>query len=294
MARIGLKHAVAAALTETTTTAYAGGFVIGKAIKADVTINSNNVKLYAEDIVSEYDKSFKDGSITLDVDDLLESVQASLLGHTYATGTAGGESDVPSIVAKKTDSAGYFGVGYYGRVKRSGLTKYRAVWFTKVVFAEPNDTTDTEGETPAFGTRSLVGEVYVDVTNQWKEEDIFTTEAGAVAWLDGKAGIPTSDSAGLSGLTMAGTGGTLSPTFGAAVRYYAFGGLTGTSCTVTATAASHTITLYVNDVLTQTLTSGSASSAIAIAAIGTKKLRIVAQETGKTPQTTEIIVEKVS
>ena len=47
MAKIGLKYLVAAKLNEDGTT-YAQGFVVAKAIKANITANSNDVKLYAE------------------------------------------------------------------------------------------------------------------------------------------------------------------------------------------------------------------------------------------------------
>ena len=73
MAKIGLKYLVAAKLNEDGTT-YAKGFVVAKAIKANITANSNDVKLYADDGVSESDKSFKDGNISLNVDDLTQKV----------------------------------------------------------------------------------------------------------------------------------------------------------------------------------------------------------------------------
>jgi hypothetical protein len=98
-------------------------------------------------------------------------------------------------------------------------------------------------------------------------------------------------SGGLTALSLAGTGGTLAPAFATGTRSYAFTGVTATSVTVTATAASHTLWLYVDGTFTQVLTSGSASSAIAMSA-GSKKLTIVAFESGKTRQVTEIVVQK--
>lgn len=110
------------------------------------------------------------------------------------------------------------------------------------------------------------------------------------------SGLPTmgiSASAGLSGLSLAGTGGTLTPSFGADVRYYAFPGVSADSVTVTATALGHTLKLFVDGTYTQDLTSASASSPIAMV-IGTKKLTIIAYQTGKAQQVTEIVVEKAS
>ena len=56
MATIGLKYLVAAKSTESATAStFADGFVIGKAIKADFSIESNDTKLYADDAVAESD-----------------------------------------------------------------------------------------------------------------------------------------------------------------------------------------------------------------------------------------------
>lgn len=101
-------------------------------------------------------------------------------------------------------------------------------------------------------------------------------------------------STGLSALALTGAGGALSPAFANGTYYYTFDGVTATSVTVTATAASHTLDLYVDGVFTQTLTSGSASSAIAMAEVGSKKLTILARENGKTTKTYEIIVVKTA
>ena len=97
-------------------------------------------------------------------------------------------------------------------------------------------------------------------------------------------------SGGLTALSLTGVGGTLSPAFGTSVRSYTFYDVTASSFTVTATAASHTIKLYVDGTYLEDLTSASASSAIAISAGTSKKLSIVAYESGKTRQVTEIVV----
>ena len=47
-----------------------------KAIQADISITVNNVSLFADDVVSESDRSFQNGSITLGVDDLKDELQA--------------------------------------------------------------------------------------------------------------------------------------------------------------------------------------------------------------------------
>lgn len=293
MAKIGLKYPIYAPATETSSAiSYAGGSVLGKAISANIAITTNDVKLYADDSVVESDHSFSSGTITINVDELGNAAQVALLGYTE-----GAEVDA-TLGTKELSVSGsatpaYVGFGFYGKKIVAGASRWRAIWLKKVQFAEPADDAATKGETTEFQTPTLEGTILVDVTGEWKNEGTFSTEAGAIAWLNAKAALPVDASTGLSALALTGTAGTLSPSFGADVRYYTFGGVTSASVTVTPTAAAHTIKLYVDGVFVQNVASGSASAAIAMA-IGTKKLTIVAQESGKLPQTTEIVVVKVS
>jgi hypothetical protein len=70
--------------------------------------------------------------------------------------------------------------------------------------------------------------------------------------------------------------------------------VTATGVTVKATAADHSLKLYVDGVFSQNLTSGQASDTIPMAAVGSKKLTVIAQELGKTSQVTEIVVVKTA
>lgn len=277
MAKIGLRYPVYKGATTQG--------VIGKAIQADVTIETSEAKLYADDVIAESDKSFKSGKIILGIDDLSDSIQKDLLGHSIdVTG---------EITANKNDQSNYVGIGFYGTKQVSGVKKYRAVWFPMVQFAEPGDSNKTKGENMEFSTPTIEGTIMLDDNGDWKKEKTFELESDAIAYLNAKAGIPVLASAGLSALSLTGTGGALSPAFAAGNRYYIFGGVTGASVTVTATAANHTIQLFVDGVFSQNLTSGVASAAIPMV-IGSKKLTIVAHEAGKQSQTTEIIVVKTA
>lgn len=68
-------------------------------------------------------------------------------------------------------------------------SSYLVKWLRKVKFAEPNDETDTKGETVAFQTPTIEGTVFQGDDGVWKEQAEFATEAEAVAWLNQKAGI---------------------------------------------------------------------------------------------------------
>ena len=174
MAKIGLKYIV-----------YKGTEnkgVIGKAIQADLNITVNEVPLYADDAIAEFDRSFNNGKITLGVDDLNDTVQKELLGHTIDEVTG-------EITAKGTDNNPYVGIGFYGIKKVNNVQGFRAIWLPKVQFAEPNDTNSTKGANMAFATPTFDGTIMIDTDGIWKSEQTFVTEAEAIAYLNEKAGI---------------------------------------------------------------------------------------------------------
>jgi predicted secreted protein len=111
--------------------------------------------------------------------------------------------------------------------------------------------------------------------------------------VSGAPSLGLTPSGGLTALVLTATGGTLSPTFANGTFYYSFGGITGPSITVNATATNHTLELYINGVFDRLLTSGSASAAITLT-VGSRKFTILSRESGKTTKTYEIMVIKTS
>lgn len=281
MSTKGLKYPIYAVYESN---AYTGGAVLGKALTASASYEFSDGKLYADDALQVTDKEFISGTLSVGVYGMSIANRAILLGHTQAVAPEVG------FVGKVEDVPPYVGFGFYGKKIES---KWIAFWYPKVQFAEPSDELATKGESVEYKTPTLEGTLMKDDGDKWIEIQEFTSEADAIAYLNAKAGLPVSESLGLSALLLTGTGGTLSPAFGAAVRYYTFGGVTGADVKVKATAASHTIKLYVDGTFNQNLTSGSDSAAIALD-IGAKKLTIVAQEAGKSSQTTEVIVVKTA
>jgi len=294
MAYIGLKHPVFAPIaTEPANSlpTYGTGLVVGMAIGADVSIELSDAKLAADDTIAEIENGFVSGTISMNVDDLSDAALKAWLGVQEST--LGGEATLREAATYDSPEGGF---GYYRVRKKAGVRSYRAYWYHKTKWGMPGENAATKPDgSIEWQTPTVEGEILtaLDTVSSWRDQATFTSEADAIAWLDGLAGVPTVESTGLSGLAMAGTGGSLSPSFGAAVRYYTFGGVTATAVTVTPTAANHTIKLYIDGVYSQDIVSGEASASIAMA-VGTKKLTITAQELGKTVQTTEIIVEKIS
>lgn len=125
------------------------------------------------------------------------------------------------------------------------------------------------------------------------------TNSGAIPFeitvkITGEPDLGTTASTGLSALALTGAGGSISPAFGAAVRAYTFGGVSATSVTITPTAASHTIRLYIDGVYSQDITSGAASAAIPVVINVGKLLTLVVNEAAKTPISYNIVVVKTS
>jgi phi13 family phage major tail protein len=181
MKKVGLKHPVYARYSDATgSPVYTNGAVIAKAMSASIAINKNNTILYADDDIDEIDQSFISGTETLGINELPLEVQSVLLGHAIVNG---------EMTANSNDISPYIGHGFYGKIKRNNVNKWRAIWFKKMQFGEPNDETETQGESVVFQTPSIEGTIMKDINGDWKDEKVFDTEAEAIAWLDGKAGI---------------------------------------------------------------------------------------------------------
>ncbi|MDD4688510.1 MAG: phage tail protein [Eubacteriales bacterium] len=187
MAQIGLKYLICSELAETTnSTSYSGGLVMSKAIKADLSIEINEGKLYADDQIVENIKEFKSGKLTLNGDHISYETLALVLGHTLETI---GSTTNKELVAKGEDDGAFVGVGFYATTVNGGTRGYRAIWLTKVKFGIPNESLETKGDAINFQTPTIEGTILTDITGVWKKEATFTTEAEAKAYLDNLATI---------------------------------------------------------------------------------------------------------
>lgn len=187
MAKIGVKY-LKAAPWDSTTSKYSGGYSVASTISADVSINSKTGNLWADNKIKETRTKFVDGTLALDVDDLEQTVLAKLLGKATKDITVG-SATVKALASKISDAAPIVGVGFYQTVQRSNVDKYRAIVVLRVQFAEPKDTVKTSDENVSFQTSSISGTITSDDEGYWKYENVFDTEAEAVAFID--AVLPT-------------------------------------------------------------------------------------------------------
>jgi hypothetical protein len=174
MSKINVKHPVYKVGTKSG--------VIGKCVRADFAATIDKARLIVEGELEEAENLFIEGLLTYEVDDLLDEVEADLLGHTMTEN---------KMVANVDDKTPYAGTGFYAVVRKKGVNKYSARWFPNVLFDEPNDNNASKGQNMSYGTTVITGTVLKDANGDWREKETFLTEAEAIAFLDTHAGIVT-------------------------------------------------------------------------------------------------------
>ena len=168
---------------------------MGKATEANVEIDtSDNNNLYADNGIAETDVQFAGGTLTLSTDDLSPEVSAAILGITPAdiseiTGVT--DEDAKELVFDDNQTTPYLGVGFIVKHIVGGVTKWRGIVLTKVIFAVPPDAATTQGESIEWQVPELTATIMRDdsATHMWKREAMFTTEAQAEAYIKDRLDI---------------------------------------------------------------------------------------------------------
>ena len=178
MAKIGLKYLYYSKLTEALdgTPSYDGGKSFGKAVSTNVTVNNNSATLYADDSLAESDTSFSNGTVSLGVDDDRETTFADVLGHTVSDG---------QVIRNVNDIAPYVGLGRIIVKLVNNVRLYKVEILYKVKFSEPSQEDATKGESVAFSTPTIEGNISSLANGKWSESKTFTNEAEARAYILG-------------------------------------------------------------------------------------------------------------
>lgn len=182
MAYIGLAKPYIAKLKSQTTTGgvttpvYENGFKCGKAITVNITPNYNEAKLYADNILSEYAKEFKDGTIKLGTDRLPKEAQGVVFSHEVS-------EDGKTVKYKTGDNANYVGVGFCMDEMLDGAKQYVAIVVYKSKFTEAAMDYETKGENITFKTPSIEGSISALDDTQWKITKVFDTELEAESFV---------------------------------------------------------------------------------------------------------------
>lgn len=173
MARIGLKNFRYSVLDEND--AVTTPKTLGKAIDCKVSLDLNSAELYADDGLAESDYSFKNGTVTLTVDDDDDTVFAEILGHAITEG---------EMVRKDTDTPPYIAMGRILTKIVNGAYKYKVEFLSKVKFKDTMPDETTKGETIEYSTPSIEGSVLKKSDGEWSRTKTFTSYNEASEYLD--------------------------------------------------------------------------------------------------------------
>lgn len=196
MATIGLsKPYYAVYSAEGSTVTYANGAVMGKATEANIEIEtSEDNNLYGDNGIAETDRQFTGGALTLSTTDLSQEVSKAILGlKEEALDDIEGITDeaVKELIYDDSQVTPYLGVGFIVKKVVGGVTMWRGVVLTKVMFSVPNDSATTQGESIEWQVPELSATIMRDdsATHMWKREATFTTEAQAEVYIKDRLNI---------------------------------------------------------------------------------------------------------
>lgn len=150
MATIGLDKLYYAKITEDENgnETYATPVQLAKAMTADLSVELAEATLYADDGASEIVKEFKNGTLSLGVDDVGAAVASDLTGATIdANGV---------VVSTSEDGGDPVAVGF--RAKKSN-GKYKYYWLYRVKFGIPATNLATKGDSITFSTPTIEGTI---------------------------------------------------------------------------------------------------------------------------------------
>ena len=147
MATVGLDKLFYAPITESATTGdetYGTPVMLAKAMSAELSVELAEATLYADDGASEVVKEFKNGTLSLGVDNIGRSVAAALTGAVV---------DANGVLVSASEDGGQpVAIGF--RAKKSN-GQYKYVWLYRVKFAVPSSTFATKGYSITFSTPTI-------------------------------------------------------------------------------------------------------------------------------------------
>lgn len=196
MATIGLSKPYYAVYANASgTVSYSGGAVMGKATEANIEIEtSEDNNLYGDNAIAETDRQFTGGTLTLSTTDLSQEVSKAILGlkeQAVSEITGVTDEDVQELIYDDTQVTPYLGIGFIIKKMVNGVTMWRGVVLTKVMFSIPADAATTQGESIEWQVPELSATIMRDdsATHMWKREATFTTEAQAEAYIKDRLDI---------------------------------------------------------------------------------------------------------
>ena len=198
MAQVTLKNLVVAPLTaETAGSAptYGTGRKVGHLMKANISWNRGDVKLYGDDKLVDKDNSITSGTLSIDSTYLSREDRQMLLD--FANFNTPGTGEAQEYVLGD-EASPYVGAGYVWKDNLISSKPYIAYWYFKVQFGM-NEDMETKGESTQYNVPTIEGEVFAvqpmaNLKNKFRLEADFASEADALAWVNAKANVSSQSS----------------------------------------------------------------------------------------------------
>jgi len=190
MASFGLSNLCVAPVTAETASAitYSAGKMVEHARRAAMTYNWVEGKLKGDNKTAEYMAYLEDADLELETTELDNDV-AVMMGLVKTKGTSNAQ-----VYQVKTLTGTPVGIGWMETLMVNNEYIYRGVWVHKVTLRQNSTEASTREDTINWGTPTVQGKCWCVLTDADGEDQVrdykdFETEAAAVTWLKGKAGI---------------------------------------------------------------------------------------------------------
>jgi phi13 family phage major tail protein len=121
---------------------------LAKAITAELSVELAEATLYADDGAAEIIKEFKNGTLSLGIDDIGTAIASDLTGATI--------DDNKVLISSSEDGGDPVAIGFRAK-KANG--KYRYFWLYRVKFGIPATNLTTKGDSITFSTPTIEGTV---------------------------------------------------------------------------------------------------------------------------------------
>ena len=186
----GYSHPVAASYAASAgVVTYSNPFVIARGVSVDISLTtSSGSYFYADNAAQETSPGkFVSGTVTLTNDEPKPDAATKIYGLPEKTTKTVNQKQVSYQGYGEAATYPYLGVGFICRFQEDGVETFVPVVLTKVRFAAPNTTVETQGEEISFQTTTLTGTMALDdaTVKNWKLVfDAETTEADAIAVLE--------------------------------------------------------------------------------------------------------------
>lgn len=196
MAKFGLEHLVVAPITAegTNSITYGTGSVAEHARRANITYNWIEGRINGDNVMAEYIKILQDADIEMATTELTPAVAVMLGLEKVKTAATTGDNPTPAVYTMKSQTGADVGIGFVACDLINGTKVYTGVWVHKITFTRTNDEWTTREDNIDLGEATVSGKcwpVMLDASGEAQIRDFseFTTEAAAIAWVNGKAGI---------------------------------------------------------------------------------------------------------